>query len=108
MSDLECNVNVFIMGITYPKIMCPNCVHTKLSCSGGDVVKHEDGEDEYKVKDEEEGEDQDGVEVDVEEHLKEVGGSHELEDVPGLDRQLLRRAVVQVLHHLQGQGLSED
>jgi len=31
--------------------------------------------------------------------LKEVGGSHELEDVPGLDRQLLRRAVVQVLHH---------
>ena len=46
----------------------------------------------------------DGVEVEVEEHLKEVGGSHELEDVPGLDRQLLRRAVVQVLHHLQGQG----
>ena len=97
------------MGSTYPKIMCPNCVHTKLSCSGGDVVKHEDGKEEYNVKDEDkEGEDQDGVEVEVEEHLKEVGGSHELEDVPGLDRQLLRRAVVQVLHHLQGQGLSED
>ena len=64
--------------------------------SGEDVVKHEDGEEEYKVKDEEKGE------VEVEEHLKEIGGSHELEDVPGLDRQLLRRAVVQVLHHLQG------
>ena len=29
----ECDVNIFIMGIIYPKIMCPNCVHTKLSCS---------------------------------------------------------------------------
>ena len=69
------------------------------------MVKHEDGEEENKVEDEDkEGEDWDGVKVEAEEHLKEVGGSHELEDVPGLDRQLLRRAVVQVLHHLQGQG----
>ena len=29
----ECDVNIFILGIIYPKIMCPNCVHTKLSCS---------------------------------------------------------------------------
>ena len=50
-------MNIFIMCSTYPKIMCPNCVHTKLSCSGGDVVKHEDGKEEYKVKDKEEGED---------------------------------------------------
>ena len=32
--DQECDVNIFILGIIYPKIMCPNCVHTKLSCSG--------------------------------------------------------------------------
>ena len=32
--DQVCDMNVFIMGIIYPKIMCPNCVHTKLSCSG--------------------------------------------------------------------------
>ena len=32
--DQKCDVNIFIMGIIYPKIMCPNCVHTKLSCSG--------------------------------------------------------------------------
>ena len=33
-------------------------MHTKLSCSGGDVVKHEDGKEEYNVKDEDkEGED---------------------------------------------------
>ena len=51
-------MNIFIMGSTYPKIMCPNCVHTKLSCSGEDVVKHEDGKEEYNVKDEDkEGED---------------------------------------------------
>ena len=31
--DQECDLNIFIMGIIYPKIMCPICVHTKLPCS---------------------------------------------------------------------------
>ena len=31
--DQECDVTIFILGIIYPKIMCPNCVQTKLSCS---------------------------------------------------------------------------
>ena len=40
--DQECDVNIFIMGIIYPKIMCPNCVHTKLSCSDGDGEDDDD------------------------------------------------------------------
>ena len=47
--------------------------------------------------------DDEEIENIVEVHLEEVCCSHELEDVPCLDRQLLCRAVIQVLHHL-GRG----
>ena len=31
--DQKCDVNIFIMCNVYPKISCPNCVHTKMSRS---------------------------------------------------------------------------
>ena len=38
----------------------------------------------------------------MEVHLEEVRCSHEFKDVPCLDGQLLRRAIIEVLHHLGG------